>query len=35
LDWRTIAGGVLILSGIALVVIRRRKKEEPELVSTG
>ena len=35
LDWRTIAGGILILSGIALVVIRRRKKEEPELVSTG
>ena len=35
LDWRTIAGGVLILSGIALVVIRRRKKEEAELVSTG
>jgi drug/metabolite transporter (DMT)-like permease len=35
LDWRTIAGGILILSGIALVVIRRRKKEEAELVSTG
>ena len=35
LDWRTIAGGVLILSGIALVVLRRRKKEEAELVSTG
>jgi drug/metabolite transporter (DMT)-like permease len=35
LDWRTIAGGVLILSGIALVVIRRRKREEAELVSTG
>lgn len=35
LDWRTIAGGVLILSGIAMVVIRRRKKETPDLVSTG
>ncbi len=35
MDWRTIAGGILILSGIAMVVIRRRKKEEPELVSTG
>jgi drug/metabolite transporter (DMT)-like permease len=35
LDWRTIAGGILILSGIALVVIRRRKKEAAELVSTG
>ena len=28
LDWRTLAGGVLVLSGIALVVIRRRKKKE-------
>jgi drug/metabolite transporter (DMT)-like permease len=28
LDWRTLAGGGLILTGIALVVIRRRKKEE-------
>lgn len=35
MDWRTIAGGILILSGIAMVVIRRRKKEAPELVSTG
>lgn len=35
LDWRTLAGGALILIGIAFVVIRRRKKEEPELVSTG
>ncbi len=35
LDWRTIAGGILILSGIAFVVIRGRKKEEAELVSTG
>jgi drug/metabolite transporter (DMT)-like permease len=35
LDWRTIAGGALILSGIALVVLRRRKKVEAELVSTG
>lgn len=35
LAWRTLVGGLLILSGIALVVIRRRKKEETELVSTG
>jgi len=35
LDWRTIAGGILVLSGIALVVIRRRKKAVVELVSTG
>ncbi|HKY30381.1 MAG TPA: EamA family transporter [Pyrinomonadaceae bacterium] len=27
LDWRTLVGGVLVLSGIALVVIRRSKKE--------
>ena len=35
LDWRTVAGGVLVLSGIALVVIRRQKKEELEFASTG
>ncbi len=35
LDWRTIAGGLLVLSGIALVVIRRRKKAAVELVPTG
>jgi len=35
LDWRTVAGGLLVLSGIALVVIRRQKKEELEFVSTG
>ena len=35
LDWRTLAGGVLVLSGIALVVIRRPKKEELEFASTG
>ena len=27
LDWRTLVGGVLVLGGIALVVIRRSKKE--------
>lgn len=35
LDWRTLVGGGLVLSGIALVVIRRQKKEEREFVSTG
>ncbi len=35
LDWRTVAGGLLVLSGIALVVIRRQKKEELEFASTG
>lgn len=35
LDWRTLVGGMMVLSGIALVVIRRRKKEELELVSLG
>ena len=35
MDWRTVAGGVLVLSGIALVVIRRQKKEELEFASTG
>lgn len=27
MDWRTVAGGVLVLSGIALVVIRRQRKK--------
>jgi drug/metabolite transporter (DMT)-like permease len=35
LNWRTVAGGVLVLSGITLVVIRRQKKEELEFASTG
>lgn len=35
LDWRTIAGGALVLSGIALVVIRRRRRAAVEMVSTG
>jgi drug/metabolite transporter (DMT)-like permease len=34
LDWRTIAGGLLVLSGIALVVIRRKKRMEAELFLT-
>lgn len=29
LTWRTLAGGALIMSGIALVVLRRMKKEVP------
>lgn len=35
LDWRTVAGGALILSGIALVVIRRKSRGEPEVVAAG
>jgi drug/metabolite transporter (DMT)-like permease len=35
LDWRTVAGGTLVLSGIALVVVRRKKKMEAEVFSTG
>jgi len=35
LSWRTLAGGATIMSGIGLIVTRRRKKEEAELVSTG
>jgi len=35
LDWRTFAGGAMIMSGIGLVVLRRGKKPETEPVSTG
>jgi drug/metabolite transporter (DMT)-like permease len=36
LEWRTIAGGVMIMFGIALIVLRRTKKaEEIEPISTG
>jgi len=35
LNWRTLAGGAMIMSGICLIVTRRRKKKEAELVSTG
>ena len=35
LNWRTLAGGAMIVSGICLIVTRRRKKKEAELVSTG
>jgi len=36
LEWRTLAGGMMIISGIALIVMRRaRKVAEPELISTG
>jgi drug/metabolite transporter (DMT)-like permease len=33
LTWRTLAGGALIMSGIALVVLRRMKKQENSLES--
>jgi putative membrane protein PagO len=35
LDWRTLAGGAMIISGIGLIILRRRKKPEAEIVSTG
>jgi len=35
LNWRTLAGGAMIVSGICLIVTRRRKKKRAELVSTG
>jgi O-acetylserine/cysteine efflux transporter len=35
IEWRTLAGGALIISGIALIVLRRRakKKAATDLVS--
>jgi drug/metabolite transporter (DMT)-like permease len=35
LNWRTFVGGVMIISGIGLVVLRKAGKREPRLVSTG
>ena len=35
LDWRTLAGGAMIISGIGLIILRRSKKPDTEIVSTG
>ncbi len=35
LSWRTIAGGALIMSGIALIVVQRSEKESTEAVAAG
>jgi drug/metabolite transporter (DMT)-like permease len=34
LNWRTIAGGAMIMLGIGFIVTQRRKNERPELVTT-
>jgi len=35
LSWRIFAGGTMIISGIALIVLRRFRKQEVEFASTG
>lgn len=35
LNWRTFAGGAMIISGIGLIVLRRARKPRAELISTG
>jgi drug/metabolite transporter (DMT)-like permease len=35
LNWRTFAGGAMIVSGIGLIVLRKRKKLDAELISSG
>jgi drug/metabolite transporter (DMT)-like permease len=35
LHWRTIVGGAMIMSGIALIVARKSRKTDAKLVSTG
>src|SRR3984893_7487544 len=35
LNWRTFAGGAMIISGIGLIVLRRARKRNAELISTG
>lgn len=34
LDWRTFAGGAMIMSGIGLIVLRRARKRDAQLIST-
>jgi LPXTG-motif cell wall-anchored protein len=34
LNWRTIAGGAMIMLGIGFIVTHRRKNEGSELVTT-
>jgi drug/metabolite transporter (DMT)-like permease len=35
LNWRTFAGGVLIIAGIGLIVLKKARKQAPEIMSTG
>jgi len=35
LNWRTFAGGALIISGIGLIVLKKARKPAPEMISTG
>jgi drug/metabolite transporter (DMT)-like permease len=35
LNWRTFAGGAMIISGIALIVLRKAKERDAELISKG
>jgi len=34
LNWRTVAGGAMIMAGIGFIVVRKTKKEAEELIST-
>ena len=34
LNWRTIVGGAMIMSGIGFIVLQKRRKEKPELVAS-
>jgi drug/metabolite transporter (DMT)-like permease len=33
LNWRTLAGGAMIMAGIGFIVVRKTRKEEPDLVA--
>jgi Permeases of the drug/metabolite transporter (DMT) superfamily len=35
LNWRTLAGGTMIIAGIGFIVVRKTKKEVEELISSG
>jgi O-acetylserine/cysteine efflux transporter len=34
LNWRTLAGGVMIMAGIGFIVVRKTKKEAEELITS-
>jgi len=35
LNWRTLAGGAMIMAGIGFIVVRKTKKEAAELITNG
>jgi drug/metabolite transporter (DMT)-like permease len=34
LNWRTLAGGAMIMAGIGFIVVRKTRRENPDLVAS-